>query len=453
MYDLIIIGAGPGGYVAAERAGRAGMRVALFEKEKLGGVCLNEGCIPSKALLNSAKLYRHAVDSKAFGVVSETVSYDQTRVVKRKDKVVRKLVAGIQNQMSEAGVEVINAQAMILPREGDTFRVQAGDLIYESRKLIIATGSEPVILPLPGIRESLGDTVITNREILDLEEIPSKLLVIGGGVIGLEMACYYQSVGSQVAVVEMLDHIAGNVDPEIGRRLQQVYEKLGMVFHLSSCVTRVEGSTVFFEKDGVEQEVSGDRILLSCGRRPVTAGFGLENLPIEIEHGAILVNEQMETSCPGAYAIGDVVGGYMLAHAASREGEVAVNHMRGIEDHMSYCAMPSVIYTDPEAAGVGKTKEELDATGCACLEVEIPMGWSGRYQAETERGTGLCRLLFGRESKELLGCHLLTPYASEMILAFGIMIEQKMSLDAMKRTIFPHPTVCEIVREALFQLE
>ncbi len=453
MYDLIIIGAGPGGYVAAERAGRAGLSVALFEKENLGGVCLNEGCIPSKSLLNSAKLYRHAVDSKAFGIVAEGVSYNQATVIKRKNKVVRKLVAGIRSQMSEAGVEVINAKASILPGSDDAFRVQADDQIYQARKLLIATGSEPLILPLPGVRESLGNKVLTNREILDLEEIPGKLVVIGGGVIGLEMACYYQSVGAEVVVVEMLDHIAGNIDPEIGRRLQQVYEKLGMTFHLSSNVTRLEGSTVFFEKDGVEHQVTGDCVLLSCGRRPVTKGFGLENLPVARERGAILVNEQMETSCPGVYAIGDVVGGFMLAHAASREGEVAVNHMLGIEDRMSNCAMPSVIYTDPEVAGVGKTKEELDAEGCAYLEVEIPMAWSGRYQAETERGTGLCRLLLNKETGELLGCHLLTPYASEMILAFGIMIEQKMTLEAMKRTVFPHPTVCEIVREALFQLD
>ena len=453
MYDLIIIGAGPGGYVAAERAGRAGLSVALFEKENLGGVCLNEGCIPSKALLNSAKLYRHAVDSAAFGIKAEAVSYDQLTVIKRKKKVVRRLVAGIRNQMNEAGVEVINQMAMILPREGDPFRVQADKELYEGRNLMIATGSEPVILPLPGIREGLGKTVITNREILDLEEIPQRLVVIGGGVIGLEMACYYQAVGSQVVVVEMLDHIAGTIDSEIGRRLQQVYENLGMVFHLSACVTRVDGGTLFFEKDGAEHQESGDIILLSCGRRPVTSGFGLEQLPVAVNRGAIVVNEQMETSCPGVYAIGDVVGGFMLAHAASREGEVAVNHMLGIDDRMSNCAIPSVIYTDPEVAGVGKTKEELEAQGCAYLEVEIPMGWSGRYQAETERGTGLCRLLFDQESKVLLGCHLLTPYASEMILAFGIMIEQKMSLDAMKRTVFPHPTVCEIVREALFQLK
>lgn len=452
MYDLIIIGGGPGGYVAAERAARAGMSVALFEENCLGGVCLNEGCIPSKTLLNSAKLYRHAVDSAPFGVSSEGVSYDQETVVKRKKKVVRKLVAAIRSQMREAGVEVISEKAMILPKEGEAFRVQGGGESYESKYLIIATGSEAVILPVPGVAEALGDTVITNREILDLEEIPQTLIVIGGGVIGLEMACYYQAVGSQVIVIEMLDQIAGNIDPEMGRRLQQAYEKMGITFHLSARVTRVDGGDVTFEKDGSAETVRGDKILLSAGRRPVSSGFGLENLPVETERGRILTNDSMQTSCPGVYAIGDVIGGYMLAHAASREGEVAVNHMLGIEDRMSYRAMPSVIYTDPEVACVGMSKAELDEEGRAYIEVELPMGWSGRYQAETERGTGLCRLLLDEEKKTLLGCHLLTPYASEMILAFGIMIEQEMTLDEMKRTVFPHPTVCEIVREALFQI-
>ncbi len=452
MYDLIIIGGGPGGYVAAERAGKAGLSVALFEKENLGGVCLNEGCIPSKALLNSAKLYRHAVNSKAFGVVSEQVTYDQSTVIKRKKKVVKKLVAGIRSQMTEAGVEVIHEAAQILGGQAGAFRVQAGDKVYEGKKLIIATGSQAVILPQPGIQEGLGDKILTNREILDLTEIPQRLIVIGGGVIGLEMACYYQAVGSQVVVVEMLDHIAGNVDPEIGRRLQQVYENMGMVFHLSARVTSVEGGIVHFEKEGQEAQVEGDLVLLTIGRRPVSSGFGLETLPVEVDRGAIRVNDRMETSCPGVYAIGDVIGGYMLAHAASREGEVAVNQILGIEDRMSNRAMPSVIYTDPEVACVGASKADLDQAGVDYIEIELPMGWSGRYQAETERGTGLCRLLFDAGSKTLLGCHLLTPYASEMILAFGIMIEEKMTLEAMKRTIFPHPTVCEIVHEALFQI-
>ena len=214
MYDLMIVGAGPGGYVAAERAGRAGLSVVLFEKDSLGGVCLNVGCIPSKALLNSAKLYRHAVDSKAFGVTSEKVCFSQDTVVKRKKKVVRKLVAGVRNQMKEAGVEVVMAEATIQPREGDLFCVQANDAVYKGKRLMIATGSVPIVPPIKGLADAMGKTAITNTEILDLTEVPEKLVVIGAGVIGLEMACYYQSVGSKVVVIEMLDHIAGNVDPK-----------------------------------------------------------------------------------------------------------------------------------------------------------------------------------------------------------------------------------------------
>ena len=331
MYDLMIVGAGPGGYVAAERAGRAGLSVVLFEKDSLGGVCLNVGCIPSKALLNSAKLYRHAVDSKAFGITSENVSFSQDTVVKRKKKVVRKLVAGVRNQMKEAGVEVVMAEATILPREGELFRVQAEDTVYESKRLMIATGSVPIVPPIKGLADAMGKTAITNTEILDLTEVPDKLVVIGGGVIGLEMACYYQTVGSKVVVVEMLDHIAGNVDPEIGKRLQNVYEKQGMVFHLSAQVTEVTGNTVTFVKDGVTETVEGDYILLATGRRPATAGFGLENLALEMERGRILVNDTLETSVPGVYAIGDVIGGHMLALVVSCLGVVVVNFFLGID--------------------------------------------------------------------------------------------------------------------------
>ena len=234
MYDVLIIGGGPGGYIAADRAGQAGLKVVLFEKNSLGGVCLNEGCIPSKALLNSSKLYSHAKDSSAFGVTSENVSFDQSKVVKRKKKVVRKLVAGIGQTMKSHDVELVYARAQIESAAADSFSVVADGKSYTGKHLIIATGSEAMLPPIEGVREHLGSTVLTNREILDLEEIPERLVVIGGGVIGLEMACYYHTIGSEVDVVEMLDHIAGNVDPEIGKRLQEVYEKQGMRFHLNA---------------------------------------------------------------------------------------------------------------------------------------------------------------------------------------------------------------------------
>ncbi|MFA6690888.1 MAG: dihydrolipoyl dehydrogenase [Saccharofermentanales bacterium] len=453
MYDVLIIGGGPGGYIAAERAGQAGLKVALFEKNALGGVCLNEGCIPSKTFLNSSKLYSHAKDSQAFGVSSENVSYDQSRVLKRKKRVVKKLVAGIGMTMKASDVEVVSAAAVIETADDGKFTVSAAGETYSGKHLIIATGSEPLIPPIEGVKEHLGSTVITNREILDLDEIPERLVVIGGGVIGLEMACYYQTVGSKVTVVEMLDHIAGNVDPDIGKLLQEVYEKQGMEFHLNARVMSVSGNDVTFEKDGQTQTISGDKILLSTGRRPVTKGFGLENLAVEVERGAVVVNDKCETAVPGVYAVGDVLGGYMLAHVAYREGEIAVNNILGNEDHMSTAAIPSVIYTDPEVAWVGKTEQEMKDAGRNPKIVELPMAFSGRYVAETERGTGICKVILDADTDTLAGVHLMCQYASEIILAFGVMIEEKMTLTEMKRIIFPHPTVAEIVREALFKFE
>lgn len=453
MYDILILGAGPGGYVAAQRAGEAGLKVALFEVRDIGGVCLNEGCIPSKTLLNSAKLYRHALDGKAFGVTCEGVEYNQKTVIRRKKKVVRKLVAGVKMGLDAAGVEIIPHWATIVDHDGEGFAVEANGDRYVGRHLILATGSTSVCPPIPGARQAFGTTVLTNREILDLETIPETLIVIGAGVIGLEMACYYQAVGANVIAIEMLDHIAGETDPDIATRLQRVYEKKGMTFHLGARVTGIDGHTVTFEKDGETHAVEGDYILMSCGRKPVVEGFGIERLPVDVEHGAIKVNRWMETTCPGVYAIGDVIGNPMLAHAASREGEVAVNNILGNIDAMSYDAIPAVIYTDPEVASVGKTKAQLEADDIPYIDVELPMGYSGRYQAEVERGTGMCRVLFDEDTKQMLGCHLLTPYASEMILAFGIMIEQEMTLAEMRETVFPHPTVCEIVREALFKLD
>lgn len=452
MYDVLIIGGGPGGYIAAERAGQAGLKVVLFEKNSLGGVCLNEGCIPSKALLNSSKLYSHAKDSSAFGVTSENVSFDQSKVVKRKKKVVRKLVAGIGQTMKSHDVELVYAPAQIESAAADSFSVVADGKSYTGKHLIIATGSEAMLPPIEGVREHLGSTVLTNREILDLEEIPERLVVIGGGVIGLEMACYYHTIGSEVDVVEMLDHIAGNVDPEIGKRLQEVYEKQGMRFHLNAKVMSVSGGDVTFEKDGETHTVTANKILLSTGRRPVIEGFGLEKLGVAVERGDIIVNDKCETSVPGVYAVGDVVGGAMLAHVAYREGEVAVNNILNIEDRMTTAAIPSVIYTDPEVAWVGKTEQEMVTLGREVEVVELPMAFSGRYVAETERGNGICRLVLDAENNTLAGVHMMCQYASEIILACGVMIEEEMTLDEMKRIIFPHPTVGEIVREALFKI-
>ncbi len=451
MYDLIVLGGGPAGYLAAERAGAAGLTTVLIEKNKIGGVCLNEGCIPSKTLLNSAKIYEHARHGKVYGVTAENVTLDQPAIIARKNKVVKKLVAGITAALKTNKVTILNGHGRILDRADGTIRVSVGDEVVSGRCLLIATGSEAIVPPIPGVKEGLAaGTVLTNREILDLQEIPETLTVVGGGVIGLEMASYFQTCGSQVTVIEMLDHIAGNTDREISTALQKTFEKQGMVFHLGSQVTRLEGGLVHFKDGETEKSVPAARVLLSVGRRPVTRDIGLENIGIFTERGRIVTDQQGLTNVPNVYAAGDVNGVWMLAHAAYREAEVVVNTILGQTDTIRYQAMPSVIYTNPEVAFAGETEETCRDKQLAFHKVVLPMNFSGRYMAEYEGGAGLIKLLVDPDRERILGCHLLGNYASEIILAAGFMIETEMKIKDIKELVFPHPTVGEIIREAIF---
>ncbi|MDI9460908.1 MAG: dihydrolipoyl dehydrogenase [Saccharofermentanales bacterium] len=454
IYDLLIIGGGPGGYAAAERAGEARLTVALFEQNKLGGVCLNEGCIPSKTLLNSAKLYYQARNSQAFGIKTAATSYDQAQVIKRKNKVVRMLVAGVKQKMKAAGVEIIEAAARISGRDGDLFCLQdACGKKYLGRNLIIATGSVPIIPPVPGLNEALeSGFAVTSRGILDLTEIPPHLVVIGAGVIGLEMASYYRTVGSEVTVIELRNQIAGEADPQLSGLLLKDLEQKGIRFLLGAKVTNIGADCVNYEQDGLSQELAADCVLCAAGRRPAISGLGLETLGIELQNGAVRTDAQGRTNVPGVYAVGDVNGSWMLAHAAYREAEVAVSTILGREDEVSYLNCPSVIYTSPEVAWVGLTEAEMEQAGKPYRKVELPFSYSGRYQAETEREASLCKLILDEESMTLAGCQLMGPYASEFIVAVGIMIKQKLTLDKIKAQIFPHPTVAEVIKEAIFML-
>ena len=356
--------------------------------------------------------------------------------------------------MKNNGVEVIKAEASICGKEDDLFRVDALNEKYLGKNLLIATGSVPAVPPIPGLKEGLeSGFVVTNKGILDLEEIPGKMTVIGGGVIGLEMACYFQTVGSKVTVIEMQDHIAGTTDSQSGNMRQNIYTKKGINFLLEAKVTEVSDGYVSYELADESAGIAADIVLLSVGRRPVIEGYGLESLGVEVEGGAIKTDAQCRTNIPGVYAAGDVNGRWMLAHAASREAETAVNTMLGKEDEMSYNNCPGVIYTNPEVAYVGATTEELDLQGRPYKMVEIPFSYSGRYMAETNREQSLCKLIVDGDDQTLIGCHLLGPYVSEIIITAGIMIERKMTMEEIKKQIFPHPTVAEIIREGIFLLK
>lgn len=448
MYDLAIIGGGPAGYVAAESAAAKGLKVVLFEKHELGGVCLNEGCIPTKTLLYSAKMYDHATGGKKYGITAEGVSYEYKKIADRKTKVVRKLVAGIKLKMQEHGVEVIGGAAFITGGNNERVTITCGDTTYEAGRLLICTGSEAFVPPIAGVENN--EAVLTNREILALTAAPESLVIIGGGVIGMEFASFFNSLGIPVTVIEMLPEILGGMDKEISEMLRGIYTKRGVNFCMECKVTRIDGGRVFYtDKEGNELTAEGEKILMSVGRRPVTEGFGLENIDVATERG-IKVNEFMQTSMPNVYAAGDVTGFSMLAHTASREAEVAVNHMLGVEDRMCYDAIPGVVYTNPEVCGAGMTEELAQKAGIEYSVYKLPMTYSGRFVAENEGVTGLCSILVTPE-RTILGAHMLGTPSSEFIGMICIAITNGITVDELRRTVQPHPTVCEIIKEALFK--
>ena len=453
-FDLIIIGGGPGGYLAGERAGHAGLKTLIIEKREFGGVCLNEGCVPSKTFLNSAKVLDYANHAENYGVkVKAGATIDQKFVVERKNGVVKMLVSGIKAGLKKNKVTMKNATAVIKGKADGGYIVSADGEEFLGARLIIATGSMPVVPPITGLKENIeGGFVLTNREILDLTEIPKSLTIIGGGVIGLEMASYFSSVGTKVTVVEMLTKIAGPTEKEISAILQKSLEKKGVEFILGAKVTAVENGAVVYEKDGKTEKVSADKVLLSIGRRAVTAGIGLENIGVNLERGAIVTDEQMRTNIANVYACGDVNGKVMLAHTAYREAEVAVNTILGKKDAMRYNVIPSVIYTNPEVGSVGETVDSAKEKGLDVKEISLPLTYSGRYVAENTDLNGLCKLVINKKTNTLIGAHIIGSYSGEYIVAVSAMIDLEVDIENIKKLVFPHPTVCEIVREAIFSI-
>lgn len=453
MYDLIIIGGGPAGYNAAERAAHGGLKTLLIEKRALGGVCLNEGCIPTKTLLYSAKIFDYAKHGESYGVTFEGAKIDHAKVVERKGKVVKTLVSGIGGSMKRAGVTVVNAAAVIKEKNAEGFVVTAGDQEYTGKQLLICAGSEAAVPPIPGLREAVAaGFAMTNREILDMTTVPKKLVVIGGGVIGLEMASYFNSVGSSVKVIEMLDHIAGPTDSEISAILLKNYKKKGIEFLLGAKVTSVGTDCVNFEMDGKAMKAEADCVLVSIGRRANSAGLGLENIGVMTERGAIVTGDDGRTNVPGVWAAGDINGRSMLAHTAYREGEVCINNILGKKDKVNYKAIPAVIYTNPEVGSVGETAETVKAKGLDAKIESYTLRYSGRYVAENEGGDGIVKIIIDKNHRTILGVHMIGNYASEIIYGAAMMVENEMRVEDVHKMVFPHPTVCEVIREGLFQI-
>lgn len=446
-YDIAIIGGGPAGYTAAERAVAGGLQTVLFEKKAIGGVCLNEGCIPAKTLLYSAKLWDNLKTASKYGIsVPDAAAFDMEKIIGRKNKIVKKLTGGVKMTVSSYGAAIVEQEALIVGEENGLFRISAGGEMYEATYLLVCTGSDTVIPPIPGLAEV---DYWTSREALESTVLPRSLAIIGGGVIGMEFASFFNSMGVRVSVVEMMPEILGAMDKETAGLLRTEYRKRGIDFYLDTKVTAVGKEGVTIGKDGKTSLVEADKVLVCVGRKASLGRVGLDKLNIELLRNGVKVDEHLQTSHPRVYACGDITGRSMLAHTAIRESEVAVNHILGVEDLMDYDCIPGVVYTNPEVAGVGKTEEELKAAGTGYHVQKLPMVYSGRFVAENEGVNGLCKLIMDDDDR-IVGCHILGNPASEIIVIAGIAIQRGYTVEEFQKSVFPHPTAGEIFHEALF---
>jgi dihydrolipoamide dehydrogenase len=448
-YDVAIIGSGPGGYVAAIRCAQLGFKTAIIEKyNTLGGTCLNVGCIPSKALLDSSEHYHkmnHEFAEHGFNV--NEASLDFSKMIARKDKVVKQTCEGIEFLMKKNKVEVLIGVGSF--KDKKTILINGKDEIT-AEKIIIATGSKPIQLPFAKIDKK---RVITSTEALKLPEVPKHLVIIGGGIIGLEMGSVYLRLGSQVTVVEYANRLTPGMDGDISKDLKRIFAKQGMKFELSTKVSKVnvKGKTVTVKaenKKGEEVEFKGDYCLVAVGRKPYTEGLGLENIGIETDdRGRIETDGQLQTKVPGVYAIGDVVKGAMLAHKAEEEGAFVAEVMAGQKPHIHYNMIPGVCYTWPEAAGVGATEEELKEAKTAYKTGKFPYRALGRARASMDID-GFVKILADEKTDEILGVHIVGARAADLIMEGVVAMEYRASAEDVCRMSHPHPTYSEAFKEA-----
>jgi dihydrolipoamide dehydrogenase len=450
QYDLVVIGGGPGGYVAAIRAAQLGMNVACVDKgARLGGTCLNIGCIPSKALLQSSEKYEEAKHAlAAHGVKLKGVELDLPTMMARKDKVVDDLTKGIGFLFKKNKVVHVQGEGRIT---GPTQVTVNGKQVLEAKRILIATGSEST--PLPGV-ETDEKQIVTSTGALSLDKVPEHMVVVGGGYIGLEMASVWRRLGSEITVVEFLDRITPGLDSEIGRQLQRVLTKQGMQFKLSTKVTKAaktnKGVTLTLEPaaGGAAESLKCDIVLVAIGRRPYADKLGAQEAGVAFDdRGRIKTDAHFQTSVPSIFAIGDVIAGPMLAHKAEEEGVVAVELMAGQKPHVNYDAIPAVVYTWPEVASVGKTEEELKAAGVQYKVGKFPFTANARARSNGDT-EGMVKMLADTKTDKLLGCHIIGPDAGTMIAEVALAIEFGASSEDVARTCHAHPTLNEAVKEA-----
>jgi len=445
MHDIVIIGGGPGGYVAAIRAAQRGANVALVEKDKLGGVCLHRGCVPSKTLLHAADLLLGVREAKRLGVeVAEPkVLFD--KVMARKEKVVGRLHKGIQALLKARKVEVIAAEADLIGAN----RVKAGGREIEAKNIIIAVGSSPVVLPIPGADDAC---VITSDDALFLDAVPDSLAIIGGGAIGVEMACLFAAMGTKTTVLELEDRLVPLMDPGLSAGLEKMLKKQGVRVATSARVAAIEKGTVRYVHGEKAAQLPASKVLMAVGRRSNAHALSLDAVGIRHGKGVIETDDHMRTSVPNIYAIGDVNGKWMLAHVASKEGLVAVENIMGGDARISYAAVPQCVYTIPEElASVGLSEPQAKEQTAEAKVATFPLLANGKALA-TGRSSGFAKLITAPDG-EILGAHLMGPHATDMIATMGVAMTAELTPTEIGEAIFPHPTVSEALQEAAHAIE
>ena len=447
IYDLIIIGAGPGGYEAALEAAGKGMKVALIEKDKLGGTCLNRGCVPTKTLMHTADIARELKDAAKFGVNVSDYAVDAAKMQERKTEVLDTLRSGIAAMMKKGKVDVIEGIGVI---EG-TGKVRVGEEVLEAKNIMIATGSKTFVPPIEGI-DTPG--VVTSDVLLDKADgIYEHLVIVGGGVIGMEFASLYAALGTKVTIIEALERVLAPLDKEISQNVKMIGKKRGMDIHAKAMVEKFEPAadgkvvTYYREKDEL-QSVESDGVLVCIGRRACTDGLFAEGVKVEMDRDKIVVNDKYETSIPGVYAIGDVIGGIQLAHTATAEGRNAVAIMNGEEPTINMNVVPSCVYTNPEIATVGITADEAKAAGQAVITKKFIMSANGK-SVLSDQERGFIKVVADAESRKILGAQMMCARATDMIGEFAIAISNELTLDDIANTIHPHPTFVEGINEAV----
>lgn len=452
-FDVIVIGSGPGGYVCAIRCAQLGMKTALIERyNNLGGTCLNVGCIPSKALLDSSEHFYNATHTFAeHGIDIKNIKVNLEQMIKRKAEVVKQTCDGINYLMKKNKITVYHGHGSFVGKNTVSIAKDDGSKEQiQGKKIVIATGSKPSTLPGIDIDKK---RIITSTEALELKEVPNHLIIIGGGVIGLELGSVYARLGAKVSVIEYTNGIISTMDSTMGKELQKVLKKLGFEFYFNHKVqsAKTKGKEVIVVAEnnkGEKVEFKGDYCLVSVGRRPYTENLGLENIGVKLdERGRIEVNEHLETNIPGIYAIGDVIKGAMLAHKAEEEGVFVAEYMAGQKPHINYLLIPGVVYTWPEVASVGYTEEQLKEKGIKYKVGSFPFKASGRARASMDTD-GLIKVLADAETDELLGVHMIGPRAADMIMEAAVAMEFRASAEDIARICHAHPTFSESFKEA-----